>query len=321
MSKTSSGKNGISSTIEVKKLRVSSEVFPSSVDLQLLGACNLECPFCFGPRHEIKAMPTRETKRLLRVITQQGAERVVLTGGEPTLIRDLPSILRYAKALGLATIVSSNGLLVKKRMDQIMPHIDWLGLPLDGDSCEVNQFLRKGHSSHFQIVLETIPLLRAHYPHVSIKLGTVVTRVNKNHIKGIADLVVQNGAKPDTWKLYQLSPSNYGRDNYDWLSIDDDEFEYIASEARQRAESYDINFVAYTNRGRNGQYLFVDPFGEALTVRDDDYCSIGNVFQDLAGVIKLLPTHHNREKVEANFRKKYPNNFRRTGCKGNSDSE
>jgi MoaA/NifB/PqqE/SkfB family radical SAM enzyme len=42
----------------------------------------------------------------------QGAKEIVLTGGEPTLRKDLAAIIAYAKTLGLATVLETNATLV-----------------------------------------------------------------------------------------------------------------------------------------------------------------------------------------------------------------
>ena len=86
---------------------------PAIVDLRLLGQCDLACPFCFGPRHHLKPLPTERVIGILDVLAARGVESVVFSGGEPCLIRDLPEMLHHAKRLGLKTVLSTNGILFR----------------------------------------------------------------------------------------------------------------------------------------------------------------------------------------------------------------
>lgn len=293
--------------------------FPSSVDFMLLGTCNLKCNFCFGPNHEIPAMRTDFAVDVIDKLSRNGVESIVFTGGEPTLIKDLPVILSAAKNRNLATVLSTNGLTLASKeelLDEIAPHLDWIALPLEADTPEVNADMRVGFTpdagiKHFDAVLGLIPRIRERYPDLKIKLGTVVAQPNSDHVAGIPDLLVSRGATPDTWKLYQVSPSEYGKLNYSNLEISDEEFERVYEEARARAIEAGIpNVQKYTNRERPGKYLFINPRGDALTVHPDtnDYFLIGNVLTGFNEVANKLRSHININALTTNFGRTYPQN-------------
>lgn len=274
---------------------------PSSVDFQILGQCNLECPFCFGPRHEIPAMPLDRAISVLGVLRDLGVSRIVFTGGEPTLFGELPRLLASAKSLGMVTVLNSNGLLLRRRIHDIAPHLDWLSLPLDGATSATNALMRRGNPRHFEEILDLIPKIQTDYPDLSLKLGTVVTRLNLSEAADILNVVTQAGGRPSTWKLYQISPSSYGKDNYDSLQVSQEDFERVAESARMMAQACGVTFVKYTNLRRNGQYLFIDPRGNVLVVVDDDYKKIGNVFEDIDSVVDTWASYATEEKIRQNF--------------------
>lgn len=291
--------------------------FPSSVDFMLLGTCNLKCSFCFGPQHEIPAMQTEVAIETINKLASNGVERIVFTGGEPTLIEDLPAILQGARSKGLITVLSTNGMLMASNdelLHDIASNLDWIALPLEADTPEGNAKMRIGFTPdaglrHFEDVLSLIPKIRERYPRLGIKLGTVVAQPNLNNITGIPDLLASRNATPDTWKLYQVSPSEYGKINYASLQISDGEFERVYKEAEKRALKVGIpNVTKYTNQERPGKYLFINPHGGVLIVHPEsnDYYPIGNILTNFNEVANNWRSYVKNDVLTANFDATYP---------------
>ena len=110
---------------------------PSSADFMLLGKCNLQCPFCFGPNHELPAMQTSKVIDIIGKLAANGTQGIVFSGGEPTLIKDLPIIINEAKSRGLTTVLSTNGILLaadNRFLEAVVQNLDWISLPLDGET-------------------------------------------------------------------------------------------------------------------------------------------------------------------------------------------
>lgn len=81
------------------------------VDVKLGWSCNNRCRFCVqgNKRDRYKDRPTDEALALLEE-ARESADEVVLTGGEVTLRRDLPELVRRASELGFRVIqVQTNG--------------------------------------------------------------------------------------------------------------------------------------------------------------------------------------------------------------------
>lgn len=77
-----------------------------------MGGCNFRCPFChnsqlLGPNAET----FMETEELLTFLKSRVGvlEGVCITGGEPTLQKDLPDLLRAIKEMGYAVKLDTNG--------------------------------------------------------------------------------------------------------------------------------------------------------------------------------------------------------------------
>jgi cyclic pyranopterin phosphate synthase len=85
--------------------------------------CNFRCVYCmpravFGPDHAFlpsaDLLTFKEIKRLVRIFVRLGVEKVRLTGGEPLVRRDLPSLVGALAAIpGLRDLtLTTNGVLL-----------------------------------------------------------------------------------------------------------------------------------------------------------------------------------------------------------------
>lgn len=89
--------------------------FPGQVACTVfLAECNLRCPFCHNaslvlPQRQVS--PVMSLEELLSFLkTRRGKlDGVCITGGEPTLHRDLPELLREIKTLGFLLKLDTNG--------------------------------------------------------------------------------------------------------------------------------------------------------------------------------------------------------------------
>src|SRR5437867_3631550 len=86
-----------------------------NIRLSITDRCNFRCVYCmpeemeFFPRAEI--LSYEELVRLAALCTRMGIEKIRLTGGEPLVRRDVPTLVRILKALpGLRDLsLTTNG--------------------------------------------------------------------------------------------------------------------------------------------------------------------------------------------------------------------
>ncbi|MDX1545781.1 MAG: radical SAM protein [Rhodothermales bacterium] len=98
--------------------------------------CNARCGFCdIWERPSPMAAP-EAVRRNLRAARRLGVRIVDFTGGEPLLHPQLDALLRMAKAEGLLTTVTTNGLLYPKRARRLAGLVDLLHLSLDSSEPE-----------------------------------------------------------------------------------------------------------------------------------------------------------------------------------------
>ena len=104
---------------------------PFHVTLYVTTRCNLRCVYCASPDRRTSELSADEWCDVLVELRALGTERVLFFGGEPLLRRDLAPIVSRARAIGLRTVLASNGTLVPKR-PEVIRQLDTLVLSLDG---------------------------------------------------------------------------------------------------------------------------------------------------------------------------------------------
>lgn len=68
--------------------------------------CNLACPWCDT---DVKGRFSLSLEDLVREIAGYRAKSVILTGGEPTLVKEMPALVAALKAKGYWIAVETNG--------------------------------------------------------------------------------------------------------------------------------------------------------------------------------------------------------------------
>ena len=77
--------------------------------------CNLNCPFCFSRTPELPAATVNQFRQLFLQAAETGYERVLLSGGEPTLNPDLVKIVRAAADAGMKSVgLETNAILLER---------------------------------------------------------------------------------------------------------------------------------------------------------------------------------------------------------------
>jgi cyclic pyranopterin phosphate synthase len=94
---------------------------PREIYITLTANCNLRCVGCRYGREFMTGseLPLRTVLDLLDDTKALGIGSVRLYGGEPLLHRDLPRIVEHAVGLGLRTWMTTNGILLRQKIDAL----------------------------------------------------------------------------------------------------------------------------------------------------------------------------------------------------------
>ena len=98
-----------------------SDVHPLYALLKVTNRCNSKCVYCghAGNKYREGDMSTGVLTGVLDQLADLGTVSVNFTGGEPLLRSDLPDLARHAKKRGLFPILLTNGMLLRKRCDDL----------------------------------------------------------------------------------------------------------------------------------------------------------------------------------------------------------
>lgn len=149
--------------------------------LSIIPACNFRCTYCLPHGYHAGAnaaspLSLAEITRLLRGFTEMGMHKLRITGGEPSVRKDLTDILRTAAAVpGIAKLaMTTNGTLLSRHLHQ------WMDAGLNAinvsvDSLDRAAFARiTGHDRLDDILHGVDMALAAGLP--SVKLNAVLLR-------------------------------------------------------------------------------------------------------------------------------------------------
>lgn len=151
-------------------------------------ACNLNCVICSSNvNHDFKVAGFKDLKSLMTQARKLGCISLGITGGEPTLeknIRKTLKILRFAEKIGFSSIaVATNGYGVKKygsHLRKIRPLS--LVISFQGWDKQYNDFFY-GHKGTNRLALGAIDYCLKN--NIRFRINCVVTRINKNEVNKI----------------------------------------------------------------------------------------------------------------------------------------
>lgn len=281
-------------------------MIPEVLDFRITSACNMNCSFCFGTKVN-QQFNYEKLLSFFRFLKKMGLKYVVITGGEPTLSNDFPTVLLMLKKLGYNIALSTNGTFWGKEKIQkiVLDNCDWIALPVESTVEEEHNCMRKFSSGHQKLILSILPQIRQNAPNIKIKIGTVVSQDNISNVAGILSMLP---IEPDSWKLFQLSRTSYNFEYYKKYKIRNDEFEKLIQQIKVRYRNFKTNIFYSYEKERNGRYLFLEPNGDLMVICDNEERIIGNYCDDSGQIISKIEQFVDIDKTNSNFHNSFGKN-------------
>lgn len=155
---------------------------PREIFVTLTSDCNLRCMGCRYGRDFMPGsqLPWPLIKGLLDDARQLGIRSIRFYGGEPLLHRDLARAVEYAVRHGLNTWVTTNGILLKKKIDDLFKAgLRSVEVGFYGTDAEYDSYVQR--SDQFSRMEAGIAYLRERYGmSVALSLGWVLMRSSCN---------------------------------------------------------------------------------------------------------------------------------------------
>jgi len=177
---------------------------PLSCGVLITNQCNSRCLMCnIWKNKDIVVYPTGAHLQSIDALAAAGCYYYSISGGEPTLVKDLVGRLEYAARKLPYVHVVTNGRTTTKEFAQDIGRsgIKEISISIDGD--EVFHNMLRGRSDAYERAWNALDLFRTYAPGLKIVVNSILTRYN---VPGIRDLSKQLVSLPKVYhKLLPIS--------------------------------------------------------------------------------------------------------------------
>jgi len=229
---------------------------PLSITLQVTRRCNLKCIYC----SELPGIPEPTMDEILSYARDlRGIERVIVSGGEPTLRGDLPDILQGLRRLGFPVLsLASNATLVTPDLAMALRKtLDYVDVTIDGTQAVHNEI-----RGQFDSVIHGARMLR----NAGLPLCIVTVLIQKNRHTIPEILKLANELNALRVKIISPIPKGRGQSLGDQV-LASQEIASLHEELSQLKQesgwSFSITITDWAHV-REGHALLVHPDGEVV---------------------------------------------------------
>lgn len=192
------------------------------VVIEITKRCNLACIHCGSScNHNALAdeLSTEEWQIIFFQFSLMGVEKIVFSGGEPTLKKGFEKLLLCASGIGLRHGFISNGSVVfgeglREAIKQAKPFA--VGLSIDGLK-ETHNKIRRSQNS-WQGLMQNISLLKQ--MNVQICAVTTLHKMNFRELPCLAEFL--DAAQIDSWQIQLAMPTGRMKQRINLLITEED---------------------------------------------------------------------------------------------------
>ncbi len=177
-------------------------------------ACNNNCAFCHSSPHRGQDSPTPALLSKIDAARGLGAGGVVLSGGEPTIRKDLLTLVEAIAQRGLrpGLVTNARALAYPGLVDALAGHgLDYVYLSLCGPDARTHDRLVRAEA--FEQTLQALSHLRGKVKEVTVNV--VILEANLDRLPRFGDLL--QGLGPLRLKLSLVEPEGSVLEDFDGL--------------------------------------------------------------------------------------------------------
>jgi cyclic pyranopterin phosphate synthase len=155
---------------------------PREIYLTLTANCNLRCVGCRYGRDFMHGsqLPFEMVRDVLDDCKAAGIQNIRLYGGEPLLHKDVVRMVEYSEGLGLHTLLTTNGILLKEKIDALYTAgLRNIGIGFYGTDDDYNHYVQR--SDQYKRMERGVAYTRERYGmDIKMHLGWVLMRPSCN---------------------------------------------------------------------------------------------------------------------------------------------
>lgn len=290
---------------------------PNAIDIEVTAKCEFNCPECWGTKsHECTdELSNQQWIRMFKKWDNIGdawTDRVIITGGEPLLRKNLGEIACWLAESGRQVTLSTTGLDRREQLPGLLDYLYSIGIPIDGPSSEINSRWRNHQAMSdggLELAINALRLVQASKPDLETSVRTLVHPGNIDYIPQIPNMLQNRGIDTTRlrWLLYELTNKILADDISQGYIFEN---KTITSSKTISNYKYGVEafYQSIGESGRSfkettiktignlaGRYFIINPSGECRAVATKEGVDgtleergYGNMYSDFDGVIELL---------------------------------
>jgi MoaA/NifB/PqqE/SkfB family radical SAM enzyme len=228
---------------------------PLTVTLQINRTCNLKCVYCseYGQIDDISMKNAEEYVSRLK-----GVKRVIISGGEPLMHRNVLEILKLCREnFDVVALATNATLITRQKAEVIVPYVDYFDITIDGPR-NIHNCIRGAYDN----IIEGIQNIRNAGGKLSIV--TVLFEKNKDVLPYIA--LLADTFEAEKLKILSPIPKGKGVDIYD-KRLTSEETEKIFRRLVEYKDKFGLRtklVMTDWNRIREGHAILIHPDGTVV---------------------------------------------------------
>ena len=173
--------------------------YPIITELKITPRCNTKCFYCDINKFKTSEFTKKQVLYLVKDLKILGCCVLIITGGEPTIREDLGEILDYCNKIGIITLLCTNGLEIKEKLETIKK-ATIVAVSLDGPK-EMHEKTRK--KGTYDKTIKSLDMLKENK--IDFFITSVINKYNINNLNWIA-----RKSKELKCNVYFILPSDKG---------------------------------------------------------------------------------------------------------------
>lgn len=189
----------------------------SSIRLEVTSKCNINCKYCHKSDYANKVddMTTTEIETLIKSLKEQyPINKVLLTGGEPLLNKDIVKLVRTLTNMDIKVDMVTNGKLLNEELIQKLYNAGLKRIRLSIDGFEEHTEYRKGSDPYR--LWELCKYIKNN-TNMNLVVHTVCSPHNVDALERIYDKIIELGV--DRWRVFDIGYSGEAVNNIELFGI------------------------------------------------------------------------------------------------------
>jgi len=174
---------------------------PLSAGVYINDVCNYKCLMCnIRMKEHATVYPYEDQKRDIDALSKIGLLYYSISGGEPTLVRDLPERLAYAANKIPYVHLVTNGSTMTKDLARRLGETGIQEISVSLDGLEEFHNTMRGVENSFEKAWNAIDLLHQYAPRIEVVINSILTPYNLDSLRGLRKKVSETF--PDIYSKY-----------------------------------------------------------------------------------------------------------------------